>query len=79
MSRIIPSDEVGKIFSLLSTVEATMPFFGSVIYANLFALSIANYTGLIFQLSAALMVLAAGLAVFQELYCGKVPIRPVAS
>ena len=69
ISKIVPQDEVGKIFSLCSTIEATLPFFGSIIYTTIFSASITTYPGLVFQFSAGIIALSFGLMVFEELYC----------
>ena len=71
VSKIIPADEVGKVFSLCSTIEATMPFIGSIIYTNIFALSIATMPGMIYQFGALVILLALCVYVFEELYCNR--------
>jgi len=67
MSKIVPGDEVGKIFSIIATLEAGIPIFASPSYANLFAVSISDYPGLIYQFSAIVMTISMAVTVFEEL------------
>ncbi len=69
VSKLIPSNEVGKVFSVLSTLEATMPFFGSLVYSNIFAATLATYPGAIFLMSAAIMLGTLLACIFNEMYC----------
>lgn len=46
-----------------------MPFFGAFIYSNIFSATIASYPGIIFLMSALIMVGTLGACVFSELYC----------
>lgn len=68
VSKLVESDEVGKIFSIVATLESAIPIFASPAFANLFAATIATYPGTIYQFSAAVMVLSACVAIFQDLY-----------
>ena len=69
LSKIVSTDEVGKIFSLSSTMDALVPIIGSLIYSNLFTASISSYPGAIYQFSAFVMVLSLVVIVFEEFYC----------
>lgn len=69
LSKIVATDEVGKIFSLSSTMDALIPIIGSLVYTNLFSISISTYPGLIYQFSAFVVVLSLVVIVFEEFYC----------
>ena len=68
VSKLVDGDEVGKIFSVVATLESAIPIFASPAYSNLFAATIATFPGAIYQFSAAVMVLSAVVAIFQDLY-----------
>lgn len=69
ISRLVPAEELGKIFALCQTVESVMPFIGSLIFSHLFSLTISTYPGLIYQFSASLVLLSMGIFIFERLYC----------
>lgn len=69
LSKIVSADEVGKIFSLSSTIDALIPIIGSLIYTNLFSISISTFPGLIYQFSAFVMFLSLVVIVFERIYC----------
>ncbi|KAJ6220727.1 hypothetical protein RDWZM_006539 [Blomia tropicalis] len=71
ISKIVPANEIGKIFSIGTTFEASLPFFASIIYTSLFSASIEHFPGLTYQFGAFLMVISLSLTVFVELYCNK--------
>lgn len=68
-SKIIPLNEIGKIYSLSGTIDAINPLFGSIIYSNIFALSIGTYTGLVYHFSCFLMLLSIVALIVEERYC----------
>lgn len=52
LSKLISKNELGKIFSLYTSLEAFLPFIASYIYSNIFTHSISTYPGLVYQFSA---------------------------
>ena len=69
LSKIIPKQDAGKIFSLNSTVQAIVPLTATLIYTKLFALSISTYPGLIYHFSCLLMIITIGLLTVEDLFC----------
>ncbi|KAH7636325.1 uncharacterized protein LOC124498497 [Dermatophagoides farinae] len=68
IARLIPKDEVGKIFSLISTLESLAPFFGTLIFSTIFSASVSTYPTLIYHAAAAMTLVCLILALFQDLY-----------
>ncbi|KAH7636323.1 hypothetical protein HUG17_10293 [Dermatophagoides farinae] len=68
ISKLIPKDEVGKIFSVISTIESLVPFLGTLIFSTIFSASVSTYPTLIYHVSAAMTLLGLILALFQDLY-----------
>ncbi|XP_075585866.1 uncharacterized protein LOC124498504 [Dermatophagoides farinae] len=68
IARLIPKDEVGKIFSLISTLESLAPFLGTLIFSTIFSASVSTYPTLIYHAAAALTLVCLILALFQDLY-----------
>ena len=69
LSKIIAEDEVGKVFSLSSTIEALVPFAASLIYSNLFSLTIGTYPGLFYLFSCCLMTVSLMVMVIERCFC----------
>lgn len=69
ISKIVSAEEVGKIFSLSTTMEAIVPMIGSLIYTNIFSVTISFYPGAIYQFSAFIVILSLIVIVFDEYYC----------
>ncbi|OTF78292.1 hypothetical protein BLA29_006014 [Euroglyphus maynei] len=68
IAKLIPKDEVGKIFSLISTLESLAPFLGTLIFSSIFSASVSSYPTLIYHVSAAITLLCLIMALFQDLY-----------
>lgn len=58
LSKLIPSDEFGKIFSLRSLISAPTPVLASFIYTMLYNKTIDEFPSAIFLLSAAILLLS---------------------
>ncbi|XP_065203637.1 probable peptidoglycan muropeptide transporter SLC46 [Planococcus citri] len=56
LSRIVGKDELGKVFSLLSTSQSITPMFAAMLYSTVFNLTIATMPGVVFFLSAILFL-----------------------
>ncbi|XP_054159983.1 solute carrier family 46 member 3-like [Oppia nitens] len=69
LSKIIHEDEVGKVFSLMATVEAIAPTLASVYYSSVFGASIDTYPGLAFQIAAGILLIPLGIFIWIDLYC----------
>lgn len=50
-------------------MDALIPIIGSLIYTNIFSLSISTYPGLIYQFSAFVILLSLVVIVFERIYC----------
>lgn len=61
-------EEVGKIFAVIAILEAVLPIVSSPIYSNAFALTISVAPGLVYQLSATVLVLSLVAAVFEQVH-----------
>ena len=57
LSKIVNKDELGKVFSLVSTFETTAPTISSLIYTTIFSFSINFYPGLVFHFSALFLII----------------------
>ena len=69
LSKIIHEDEIGKVFSLMATVEALTPTLASVFYSSIFAVSIDTYPGLAFQIAAFILFIPLIVFIWIDLYC----------
>lgn len=58
LSKIVSEDDIGKVFSLLSTCETIAPVLGSFVFTGIFSSSINSYFGLTFHFSAAFLIIA---------------------
>ncbi|XKL67795.1 hypothetical protein PGB90_003286 [Kerria lacca] len=52
LSRMIPPDELGKIFSLIASTESSMPMFATFFYSITYNITINSYPTAVFMLSA---------------------------
>lgn len=68
ISKLIPKDQVGKIFSVISTIESLVPFLGTLIFSTIFSASVSTYPTLIYHVSAFITLIGLILALFQDLY-----------
>ncbi|UXI18814.1 lipopolysaccharide-induced tumor necrosis factor-alpha factor [Sarcoptes scabiei] len=68
ISKLIDSDEIGKIFSVISTLESLAPPWATLIFTTIFSASIDHYPTLIFHLASFISVICLSLALFQELF-----------
>ena len=57
LSKIVNKDELGKVFSLVSTFETIAPTISSLIYTFIFSFSINIYPGLVFHFSALFLII----------------------
>lgn len=69
LSKVVPEEEIGKIFSFISTFESIVPFVGTFLFTSIFSATISFYPGLVYQTAAGLILLALVTVVFEELYC----------
>ncbi|XP_075679160.1 uncharacterized protein LOC113795458 isoform X3 [Dermatophagoides pteronyssinus] len=68
IAKLIPKDEVGKIFSVISTFESLAPFVGTLIFSTIFSASVTTYPTLIYHVGAAITLLCLIMALFHDLY-----------
>ncbi|KAH9398144.1 hypothetical protein TYRP_019150, partial [Tyrophagus putrescentiae] len=69
LSKVIPADEVGKIFCVSCTLEALVPLVSSVIYSFLFSISISTYPTLIYQFSAFIALISLVVLTYEVYKC----------
>lgn len=69
LSRLVEPEELGKIYALGQTMESLMPFVGSLLFSNIFALTISSFPGTIYHFSAGIVLLSVCLFVFERLWC----------
>lgn len=69
LSKIIHEDEIGKVFSLMATVESITPTLASIFYSSIFAASIDTYPGLAFQIAAFILFIPLIVFIWIDLYC----------
>jgi PCFT/HCP family folate transporter-like MFS transporter 1/3 len=55
VSKLVPNDELGKIYAVLGSVEALVPILGMLIYNNIYRASLNFFPGIIFLVTAVLM------------------------
>lgn len=67
ISRILPGNEVGKMFSLIAMFEALLPFTGSLIMSIILNASIQFYPALVFQFAAFSQTIGLALLVYVDL------------
>ena len=58
VSKLVSSDELGKIYAVLGSVEALVPILGMLIYSNIYRASLNFFPGIIFIVTAVLMFFA---------------------
>ncbi|CAM1311402.1 Uncharacterised protein g5674 [Pycnogonum litorale] len=58
ISKVVEPDEVGKAFAMMSMFEAISPIAASILYSQLYRVSISNFPELVYLLSAALVSIA---------------------
>ncbi|CAG2163228.1 unnamed protein product [Oppiella nova] len=56
MSKLVKKEELGKVFSLLSTLESVSPLLASLVFTFIFEWSLDFFPGLTYEISAALMI-----------------------
>ncbi|CAG2163229.1 unnamed protein product [Oppiella nova] len=56
MSKLVKKEELGKVFSLLSTLESVSPLLASLVFTFIFEWSLDFFPGLTYEVSAALMI-----------------------
>jgi PCFT/HCP family folate transporter-like MFS transporter 1/3 len=57
LSKLVTKDELGKVFSLLATLESITPLIASLFFTYLFKWSLNFFPGLTFEVCAALMII----------------------
>ncbi|KAF7491988.1 hypothetical protein SSS_06768 [Sarcoptes scabiei] len=68
LSKIVPSNEIGKIFSLTSILEALSPSIGTLIFTLVFNANVDRYPTLPFHVGASITILTTIIIIFEELY-----------
>lgn len=76
LSKLLPHDEVGKIFSLVCTLELSIPLAGSALFTSIFTATIDSYIGLVYQLMAALLIPALAIFCWLDLYAYQ-PVKKI--
>ncbi|KAF7491983.1 hypothetical protein SSS_06761 [Sarcoptes scabiei] len=68
ISKILPKDEIGKFFSIVSTLESTAPLIGTLMFSTIFSMTVTIYPTLIFHVAAFLLLISLIIACVQDLY-----------
>lgn len=68
LSDIIPDDEVGKMFSIVSSFESLAPSLGTFIFSTLFSITLSTYPTMIYHFAAILTLICIQLNIFQGLF-----------
>ena len=76
LTQFIPKDEISTLFSILLTFEVVQPFVGSVIYSNLFAMTIDYYPTFAFHLTSFLVIIALMIVCRIDLHWGDISVLP---
>ena len=69
ISKSVPPEELGAIFSVLASFEAVIPLASSPLYTCVYNASLHVFPGAVFMLSAVLFAVAGMLFVYVELDC----------
>ena len=73
LSKIIDKDELGKIFSLISAIDGSIPLIGNVFFTLIFTQTLDNFPGAVFDASAGLLLLPLSALIFIDVFCRKSP------
>jgi len=57
ISKLVPRDEQGKVFSVMGSFEATVPFLASLLYSQVYNATEATYPEAVFLMSAAIFII----------------------
>ena len=76
LTQFIPKDEISTLFSILLTIEIVQPFVGSVIYSNLFAMTIDFYPTFAFHFTSFLVIIALMIVCRIDLLWGGISVLP---
>lgn len=68
LSDIIPNDEAGKMFSIVSSIESLGPSMGTFIFSTLFSVTLSTYPTMIYHFAASLTLIGIILAIIQGLF-----------
>lgn len=66
---MISEAEVGRIFSLMATIESAIPLISSIAYSNLFSSLITSYPGAVYHLSGVLYFITMVITICEQYYC----------
>ena len=69
LSKIIAKDELGKIFSLISAIDGSIPLLGSVFFTTIFTQTLDNFPGAVFDASAGLLLIPLFMLIFIDIFC----------
>jgi len=57
VSKLVPREEQGKVFSLLGTVETIIPLIASVLYTEVYNATVNTVSGTVFFMSAGILLI----------------------
>lgn len=67
ISRVLPRDEVSRIFGVIITIEASQPFLSALFYNSIFNFSITWYPTLAFHAAAGISIVSLMIVVYVDL------------
>jgi hypothetical protein len=76
LTQFIPQNEISRLFSVLMTFEVIQPFIGSVIYSNLFALTIDYYPTFAFHFTSFVLIISLVILCKMDLHWGEISLLP---
>lgn len=68
-TKIVPKEDAGKIFTLNALIEGLVPLGTSIIYTNIFRLSLGTYPGLVYHFSCFLMIFTVIALIIEKRFC----------
>lgn len=77
ISRVLPRDEVSRIFGIIITIEAAQPFLSALFYNSIFNYSISWYPTLAFHAAAGISIVSMLIVVYVDLLDRWYPIAPL--
>ncbi|GAB6023018.1 hypothetical protein CHUAL_007108 [Chamberlinius hualienensis] len=64
VSKLVPREEQGKVFSILGTVEIIVPLVASVMYTEIYSATVNTFPGLVFLISASVLVFPLAIIIY---------------
>jgi hypothetical protein len=69
LSTIVDKDELGKVFSLIASVDATAPLVASVFFTLIFTQTLDFFPGAVFEATALMLFVPLSVMIWIDIYC----------